>query len=76
MEKAELKQKIQELEKELHHIRKELFFLEIQEASQTEWKDDKPELSKTCTKCGMVWEGVMAYCCPDSECPIQFKTTC
>lgn len=29
-----------------------------------------------CPKCNMIWKGVMGYCCPHSDCPIQPKTTC
>lgn len=28
-----------------------------------------------CSKCGMVWEGVMAYVCSSSDCPVQLKVT-
>ena len=33
------------------------------------------DLSTTCSKCGMVWEGVMSYSCPQSGCPMQFNAT-
>jgi hypothetical protein len=29
----------------------------------------------TCTKCGMRWEGVMAYSCFLPDCPVQTKVT-
>ena len=29
----------------------------------------------TCSKCGMVWEGVMGYVCSDLNCPVQLKVT-
>lgn len=29
-----------------------------------------------CERCGVVFEGVMSYSCPDLECPIQMRTTC
>ena len=29
-----------------------------------------------CSKCGMIWEGAMLYCCPHSDCPVQLKPTC
>lgn len=29
----------------------------------------------TCSKCGMVWQGVMGYVCSQSDCPVQFKVT-
>lgn len=29
----------------------------------------------TCSKCGMVWSGVMGYYCPQANCPIQPKAT-
>lgn len=31
--------------------------------------------SVTCSKCGMVWSGVMGYYCPQTNCPIQPKAT-
>jgi hypothetical protein len=33
------------------------------------------DLSTTCSKCGMVWEGLMSYSCAQSDCPMQFKAT-
>jgi hypothetical protein len=29
----------------------------------------------TCSKCGMVWEGVMGYVCGNVDCPVQLKVT-
>ena len=29
----------------------------------------------TCSKCGMVWEGVMGYVCRNVDCPVQLKVT-
>ena len=29
----------------------------------------------TCSKCGMVWKGVMGYVCGDVNCPVQLKVT-
>ena len=31
--------------------------------------------SKKCSKCGMVWTGVMGYVCPSQDCPVQLKTS-
>jgi len=31
--------------------------------------------STRCSKCGMIWKGVMGYVCPQVDCPVQFKTT-
>jgi len=31
--------------------------------------------SKRCSKCGMVWKGVMGYVCPSQDCPVQIKVT-
>ena len=31
--------------------------------------------TKKCTKCGMVWKGVMGYVCAQSDCPVQMKVT-
>lgn len=32
--------------------------------------------SATCSKCGMVWSGVMGYVCPTLGCPMQAQVTC
>ena len=29
----------------------------------------------TCTRCGMVWKGVMSYYCSNLDCPIQMQVT-
>lgn len=29
--------------------------------------------SKKCSKCGMIWKGVMGYVCPSQDCPVQVK---
>jgi hypothetical protein len=29
----------------------------------------------TCSKCGMLWEGVMSYYCSNSGCPVQTQVT-
>jgi hypothetical protein len=29
--------------------------------------------SKKCSKCGMVWKGVMGYVCTSQDCPVQLK---
>jgi hypothetical protein len=31
--------------------------------------------TKKCTKCGMVWKGVMGYVCTHLNCPVQMKVT-
>lgn len=31
------------------------------------WPNDN---GTTCSKCGMVWKGVMGYCCSDHLCPM------
>ena len=28
-----------------------------------------------CSKCGMLWKGVMGYCCPNFDCPVQPKVS-
>lgn len=29
--------------------------------------------SRKCSKCGMIWKGVMGYACPSQDCPVQSK---
>ena len=31
--------------------------------------------SKKCSKCGMIWKGVMGYVCPSQDCPVQVKVS-
>ena len=33
------------------------------------------EKSVACPKCKIEWKGIMLYCCPRNDCPIQPKIT-
>ncbi len=38
---------------------------------KTPWKDDGIK----CSACGMIWKGLMGYCCPHAHCPMGASPT-
>lgn len=62
---AELERRVEELE------------LTTRRIPPLKWDDVAPIGSrKSCPTCGIMWEGVMGYVCPNLECPVQPKPRC
>lgn len=74
----ELEKRIEELEAELERVKKERQIPPLAPqpipipSPQPFPTFPDPIISEgtTCTKCGMVWKGVMGYCCPHGDCPM------
>jgi hypothetical protein len=67
MNNSEILKRIEQLEREL---------AELKQQNITSYPIPTLDPKVTiCPKCGMRFEGAMAYWCPRTDCPIQIKTT-